>query len=431
MKCLVELRPNRKLLQPNFDGYKLSLEPIPIWRQALDVKVDRVYPSDDQYSLIHAKLFGLHNHLVNDLWVNSGVYFIDENWKVNKALLTANRNLQELDYVYEVPSHIERQPGHYHVSLQFCSEQYALIADGTGSLHIVKTGNRNRIGIKWDCVFSDQVLGSGICFVIVDSRLEHEGGKEVIHCLLQHIQQREKAFETVIEWVSLKRENLIWNIVSVKQLKGNGNLHYVALESQGKGLYLASDHPFSFTSDLNSEAPKETVNIEERNLVYSWLQTGEDITLTLQLDKNYNKSLLNVETTATSIKVIYNELELLKGELHMAIDHDLTTWNVESSGKLDILLTKTGSGAMWASLLKGGDPGGEQVMDQLLVEQVHRRLAHLCSETEVTAEGAPPAFSHQQLEECDAVSEENTCLCKYTLTRTFKSIIIYLLLLIS
>nr|CAD7456116.1 unnamed protein product [Timema tahoe] len=37
MPTLIELRPKRDLLNPNFNGYKLSLDPVPVFRHLLDI----------------------------------------------------------------------------------------------------------------------------------------------------------------------------------------------------------------------------------------------------------------------------------------------------------------------------------------------------------------------------------------------------------
>lgn len=51
-------------------------------------------------------------------------------------------------------------------------------------------------------------------------------------------------------------------------------------------------------------------------------------------------------------------------------------------------------------------------MDASLVDEVHKRLAHLCSETEIAGEQTIPGLNTQELEECDAASEEDTVLGK-------------------
>lgn len=61
---IIELRPDSKLLKSNFDGYKLSLEPIPILKLENISKPHQVAAdSATEYSFLHSSLFQLHNHL--------------------------------------------------------------------------------------------------------------------------------------------------------------------------------------------------------------------------------------------------------------------------------------------------------------------------------------------------------------------------------
>jgi hypothetical protein len=54
-------------------------------------EVDHVLPSEDQYSFLHVKVFGLHNHLYGDPWVRDDVYYTDKRWRVHKSV--KNRNV--------------------------------------------------------------------------------------------------------------------------------------------------------------------------------------------------------------------------------------------------------------------------------------------------------------------------------------------------
>ncbi|CAH2068104.1 unnamed protein product, partial [Iphiclides podalirius] len=72
---------------------------------------------------------------------------------------------------------------------------------------------------------------------------------------------------------------------------------------------------------------------------------------------------------------------------------------------------------LWEDLIEGGDRNGEQILDASLVEEAHRRLAHLCSDTEVTADPSVPGLSSQEIEECDAPSEEDTVLVRMDLQK--------------
>nr|CAD7268065.1 unnamed protein product [Timema shepardi] len=136
--------------------------------------VDHVLPSDDQYSFLHVKAFGLHNHLSADPWSTEYIYFIDKKFDhnvvsamsihpdmiepgvgtirlidlslikhcVSVKLLQPSR-VEELREVWEMPSHHERRPGHYNPSMSFSSPELVLLSDGAGTLHLVNTGPRD------------------------------------------------------------------------------------------------------------------------------------------------------------------------------------------------------------------------------------------------------------------------------------------------
>uniref|UniRef100_A0A2K5XPA8 NudC domain containing 1 n=1 Tax=Mandrillus leucophaeus TaxID=9568 RepID=A0A2K5XPA8_MANLE len=71
------LRVKRPLLDPRFEGYKLSLEPLPCYQLELDAAVAEVKLRDDQYTLEHMHAFGMYNYLHCDSWYQDSVYYID------------------------------------------------------------------------------------------------------------------------------------------------------------------------------------------------------------------------------------------------------------------------------------------------------------------------------------------------------------------
>lgn len=80
---------------------------------------------------------------------------------------------------------------------------------------------------------------------------------------------------------------------------------------------------------------------------------------------------------------------------------------------LEVILVKREQGLMWQKLTKE-EAQGEEIPDPALVEGIHLKLAHLCSDEEVTDTGGNcvPAFIPQQLEECDAPPLETSLLVR-------------------
>lgn len=84
------LRPDRTLLNPNFEGYKLSIDALNVSSTTLPSEVTQVPLGDELLiSFQHMRAFGNLNHLVFDSWTDGGkneaVYFVTENYEVQRA----------------------------------------------------------------------------------------------------------------------------------------------------------------------------------------------------------------------------------------------------------------------------------------------------------------------------------------------------------
>ena len=73
----VQLRKDRDLLDPNFSGYKLSLESVSVSSVEVPAScgAEHQQPQSGEYGYLHAKLYGEHNHLTVDPWAG-GVYWL-------------------------------------------------------------------------------------------------------------------------------------------------------------------------------------------------------------------------------------------------------------------------------------------------------------------------------------------------------------------
>ena len=92
------LRPNRELLNPKFDGYKLSSEQLAVESTALPNAVNIVGLRDDVFSHLHVKAFAWTNHLVLDNWSQDTdkilLYIVDESHAVHQIVVQVFKKLQ-------------------------------------------------------------------------------------------------------------------------------------------------------------------------------------------------------------------------------------------------------------------------------------------------------------------------------------------------
>lgn len=379
---LIELSPNKLLLNSNFDGYKLSLKEVPIVRRTFTSPVDKILLNSDQYSVLHAKLYGLHNHLIPDPYnENNSVYFIDKDWNVIK-IFHGNDNVIELVPVWKIPNDKGRTGGDYNVSMKFVSPNVVVIGDGTGLLHIVETGTRaNNDSFSAD--FADEVLGNGEPFIVVDAALvQRDQDITELHVVLLNIKQDNpnERFFTVVHWVTLAYRDKKWGQIALKQIKCNGNIEYAVLETSCNAVYLISDGECKFI--LNSDCPvvPDAHKGNEDQKVYDWSQNVEEITVKIALPEKSEKELISVQSQSTHLEVLYNSKVFLMGELYERIHSDMTNWTF-SQNMLEINLHKQENG-IWPKFLKTNEKD-EQVLDLHNVDKVHKKLAHLCSNIEV------------------------------------------------
>ena len=80
-----QFKPTRALLNVNFEGYKLSEEPLRSVARALPAAVGTARLRSDQFSFQHVRAFSLHNHLVADPFDEARVYWYGEDEKIYSA----------------------------------------------------------------------------------------------------------------------------------------------------------------------------------------------------------------------------------------------------------------------------------------------------------------------------------------------------------
>lgn len=372
---LMELRPNRSLLNADFDGYKLSLAEIPTATEQLKVPVDNLVPDVNQYSILHAKLFVLHNHLISGPEENT-VYFIDKAWNIQKFTVDPILNGFISSIVWQIPLLRERKCGDYNTSIKFTGDNLAVVSDGMGFIYILDTSNNE----QWGVVYSGEVAGPDKNFVISDvihQKLEEE---ESIHLLLHSIKTGAENTKTctVLHWITLNKKDT-WNQVALRELTVQGFVQYSYLELTGQALYIVSETGAKFTLDSENKIVEEDVRIENEKKTYTWSQNMEEIVINYFLPEHSEKATVKAEISSLQIKVGGDIL--LEGVLHQKIDPGLTCWEIEGN-TLKIVLQKGESGVMWPEVVVGDNCGDYQV-DSEVAKGISKNLEEITSSEEV------------------------------------------------
>ncbi|VBB34165.1 unnamed protein product, partial [Acanthocheilonema viteae] len=73
-ESFIDVKPDPTLLDSNFDGYKLSLDPFPIYSYPLKTPVRELQTTNIQYGFEHIKLFSDINYLTYDRHASDSGY---------------------------------------------------------------------------------------------------------------------------------------------------------------------------------------------------------------------------------------------------------------------------------------------------------------------------------------------------------------------
>ncbi|XP_011189181.2 nudC domain-containing protein 1 [Zeugodacus cucurbitae] len=375
MPKIVEVRPDRNLIRNNFDGYKLSLDPVPILRQELTYLPFKAEPNEDQYSLLHAELFSMQNLLQADPWARTISYYITRHGEVTRVAYNESTGRgEQIQILYRLNTQSTRVKGDYNYSMRFISEKYCVICDGLQSIFLFDTKDRLKAA-DWILIaeanLSNKTHGDRH-FMLFDSRLDIVQEKKQISMAIGRVMRIDKGPTGVsshfmhLHWGRwMQSEN--WEFSIVDTLEGKGSLYYCAFEPRAESLIICSNHEYNFRSQKSSESCQ--VNVEKMELHdenyeiggFTWSQTDEDIIIKFDFKEGKERTDYNVKYVANKLTVKVCEEMLLNNELYDKVDPDLTTWTIENN-YLQITLVKQHPSLNWLSLLSN-NAGPKETFD--------------------------------------------------------------------
>lgn len=271
----IKLKTDRGLMDPNFEGYKLSLEPLPLYSSKLDGgdTFEVRGPGEDEFSYQHVKLFSQFNALVEDPFSESPVAFginsrteavyafevVEDGQPVIRTTVTwspqatsATANVTEAS--------------NYNPSMCFASPDLAVYSDGQGSLYVLKTGLPPcRSVTPWSVLFRHEVCGAGTPFVVEAAVADQDAGVSSVHCVLRYIESKDvvcpgvqgggSSVVNVVEWVDLTAQqgqgSDSFVVDRVRRYVFYGSADYLRLirADGGRHLVCVSEKPFKLIYD--------------------------------------------------------------------------------------------------------------------------------------------------------------------------------------
>ncbi|GFR94568.1 NudC domain-containing protein 1 [Elysia marginata] len=388
--------------------------------------IDQAKPSET-FSSHHAKLFGLHNHLITDPWNNDSVYFCDRHWNVGRVRIGKTGKPQVQDSLLIVPdaADLRIKPTRFNVSLGFPSKDLAAVCNGSDQFYLIDTGDRSGSS-KWKVLFNTAVPVCGQAGALVDCVMWMEGERRLVECLLASVEEvdgetkemHKSPWVMQMHWLTLTSvDGVQWNLERTRRLEGSRPFEHASLERRGGAIHIVGPDVYKIVEDSLKQVQLETGEGNEsegtdNTPLYTWSQTASDLTIQLTLpDTGLTKANLSVDISGSRLELqVKNGMELLKGDLHARVEVDACTWTLDGR-RLEIFLQKV-EDCMWPSALVG-DTRGELVMSPEQLEAIHQRLAHLTSEDwNPNPDKGDKPFNSQMLEDCDAVDGEGVVLTR-------------------
>ncbi|KAJ8000278.1 hypothetical protein DPEC_G00203180 [Dallia pectoralis] len=423
------LKVNRDLLDPNFESYRLSLDPIPTYNVELDAAVAEVKLKDNQYTLDHVRAFGMYNYLHIDPWCEDSVYLVDCKGRVLNLTVTLDTALGKPREVFRMPCDTSMCEERVCPSLSLTSANLAALSDGAGRLYLFRTSGRENSSLKWEVLFSEDM---GDPFAILHSISHVQVGVQTIEVLLLRVQKdpspdcesKGSGFYVSLEWITVsdaaeQGQEKKYEVRKRRELRGKSVPHYAAVEPNGKGLLVASDKPFVSTrvDEALVEPPAaEVMEVESTaDPIYFWQQTMEDITVSVRMPEGITKDDVLFELSAHNVAVgVRGFLPLLEGRLHAPIDPEASNWIFKDDKSLEVSLQKTTEGPVWPELLMGGDGRGEYLLSEEQAAALHERLTYLTSDDmNANPDKDKPPCNSQELEDCDGFPEDTSNLTRF------------------
>ncbi|XP_053984300.1 nudC domain-containing protein 1 [Hylaeus volcanicus] len=401
MTKIVELRPEKNLINSKFEKYQYSAGKFPITSE-IDLKADvmRLSLPSNRDSFLETRLFAFHNHLFMNPH-DMSCWFIDRNWIIWQ--FKYNGTLEQKYSMHDSKENVQNLL--YNPSIAFANNDVIAVSDGGDCLKllIMKTEDHMEAftlsGGEPGIILDVRCIDTSSTIIIAICNIKSTGEKKFTNLLLLTYDRK-----------NIGSENESFELRSKESLKVKGAVEYVYIEDNGKYLHSICQDYITFECPKVQEFvdnKKDLRKSSERKIPkYCWSQDADSLTVWIKVEKEH-QSEVKVRVTPLELSVTMKDNVLIQGQCQHRLDENLTTWKYEQD-TCRLELVKQESGLMWSELIKG-DTGGECLPNETLAAEIHSRLAHLCTDqADGKLEGQPcVGFNAEQLEECDLEGKDN------------------------
>nr|VZI11842.1 unnamed protein product [Spirometra erinaceieuropaei] len=248
----VQAKPNRDLLDPNFESYKLSLRRTAVLSASEPNGIDLKTLGQDTFSKLEIRLYFLHNALIQDRFSPDTFYYFSADGQIKGVAVRPRKELFcSGSTVWKVPSWTESldSGSKCNASMKLLSD-YAIVCDGARNLYILDTPNRiSKSFSAWKVVLEFELPTVAPSAYLVDAVRSPSSAE--IHCLLISVVAAVGSSKSKVhlDWLTFGISSETWGLVRHRRFSSLSFPDYAVLEQTSSLLTICTSDPFSAVLD--------------------------------------------------------------------------------------------------------------------------------------------------------------------------------------
>uniref|UniRef100_A0A0X3P160 NudC domain-containing protein 1 n=1 Tax=Schistocephalus solidus TaxID=70667 RepID=A0A0X3P160_SCHSO len=248
----VQAKPNRDLLDPNFESYKLSLRRTAVLSASEPNGIDLKTLGHDTFSKLEIRLHFLHNAVFQDSFLPDTFYYFTADGQIKGVVIRRRKELFcSGSTVWKVPSWAEppKRGSKCNASMKLLSN-YAIVCDGAHNLYLLDTGDRTSKGFSpWKVAMEFELPTVAPSAYLMDA-IQSPTSLE-INCLLLSVAAASGSSksEVHLDWLTFGIIVETWSLARHRRLSSPSFPDYAVFEHTSSFLTVCTSDPFSAVHD--------------------------------------------------------------------------------------------------------------------------------------------------------------------------------------
>lgn len=338
----VKLSVDRSKIDPNFDGYKVSMDNIHFESKKLEQNLCLRTPSNSMVTLQHMKVFSNDSQLfcntIEGTESHEYLYRILDTGHIQRMIYDKKARQWDISIVSKINLKNDETSA-FPTNLLFTDKNIVVVSNGVSEISVFLTVS----GSNWVNMLTHKVTEkSGISLIearIIDEKL---------NILAYEVESDDKNKKTRsrIYWLVVKLDDIDYaeNLTIEKKTEfiQKGHFETCTFSNEGNIVFLSSEKPHV---DGHQDASEVTV------IDQSWSQNESIITVKFNLAIEIAEEDVKIDLTKTAIKLVLKETTVLNGKLGGEIDENDVEICADQKENTLILKLKTIEDKKWEKLI--------------------------------------------------------------------------------